>query len=351
MPTNVEIKARVDDLDAMRRRAAALADDGPHELVQDDTFFRCADGRLKLRVFPDGLGELIFYRRADAHGPRVCDYRIARTPDPEALRASLAAAWGEAGRVHKRRTLYRAGRTRIHLDRVEGLGDFLELEVVLADGEPVERGREEAHRLMTALGVDPERCVDVAYVDLLSRRGAASGERPAVAASGERPAVAASGPALATVTLRSGASVAVRPFAREDTEAVIALWQRCGLTRPWNDPTRDIERKLGVQPHLFVVAHDAHRVVGAVMAGYDGHRGWVNYLAVCPSLRGQGLGAALMRHVEQGLRALGCPKVNLQIRTGNAAVRAFYESLGYAVDDAFSMGRRLIPDVPQSPAG
>jgi len=95
MPTNVEIKARVDDLDAMRRRAAALSDDGPHELVQDDTFFRCADGRLKLRVFPDGQGELIFYRRADTHGPRVCDYRIARIPDPEALRASLAAAWGK----------------------------------------------------------------------------------------------------------------------------------------------------------------------------------------------------------------------------------------------------------------
>lgn len=179
MAQNVEIKARVDDLGALAARAAALADRGPIDLAQDDTFFPAPNGRLKLRAHSTGDGELIFYRRADQAGPRESFYVVAPTASPDALREALSLALGDAGRVRKRRTLYLVGRTRVHLDRVEGLGDFVELEVVLADGEAPEAGVGEAHRLMAALGIAPERLVEEAYVDLLARRAAASGSRPA----------------------------------------------------------------------------------------------------------------------------------------------------------------------------
>ena len=140
---------------------------------------------------------------------------------------------------------------------------------------------------------------------------------------------------------------AIRPFRREDTEPVVALWRAAGLVVPWNDPYRDIERKLTVQPELFLVAEDdAGAVVGVAMVGYDGHRGWVNYLAVDASRRGEGLGAAIMAEAERLLVERGCPKLNLQVRSTNAGVIAFYRSLGYQVDDVTSLGKRLIPDVP-----
>ncbi len=136
----------------------------------------------------------------------------------------------------------------------------------------------------------------------------------------------------------------IRPFVPADTDAVIALWQRCGLVRPWNDPRKDIARKLQVQPDLFLVGVREGRVVAAVMAGYDGHRGWINYLAVEPALQRGGLGQAMMAEAERGLRALGCAKVNLQVWRGNLAVMAFYSRLGYAEDDVISMGKRLEVD-------
>ncbi len=137
----------------------------------------------------------------------------------------------------------------------------------------------------------------------------------------------------------------IRPFTRADTEPVVALWEACGLVRPWNDPRRDIERKLTVQPELFLVAVDQDdRVVGAGMAGFDGHRGRVNYLAVEPVLQGSGLGRAFMAAFEQRLAAMGCPKLNLQVRAGNEQVLGFYEALGYAPDHTVSLGKRLIPD-------
>jgi len=137
----------------------------------------------------------------------------------------------------------------------------------------------------------------------------------------------------------------IRPFEPDDTEAVVALWESCGLVRPWNDPRRDIARKLSVQPELFLVATDDRgAVVGAGMAGFDGHRGWVNYLAVRPDLQGGGLGRALMAEFERSLTAMGCPKLNLQVRAGNERVIGFYESLGYADDRTVSLGKRLIPD-------
>lgn len=143
----------------------------------------------------------------------------------------------------------------------------------------------------------------------------------------------------------------IRQFTPADTEAVVAVWESCGLVRPWNDPRRDIARKLTVQPELFLVATDAPvgsdrpAVVAAAMAGFDGHRGWVNYLAVRPDLQGSGLGRAFMAEFERLLTDLGCPKLNLQVRAGNERVIGFYESLGYTDDRTVSMGKRLIPDV------
>jgi ribosomal protein S18 acetylase RimI-like enzyme len=136
----------------------------------------------------------------------------------------------------------------------------------------------------------------------------------------------------------------VRPFADGDEDAVVALWQAAGLTRPWNDPRRDIARKKQVQRELFLVAEDAGAVVGTAMAGYDGHRGWVYYLAVAPDRQRGGLGGTLMAEVEARLLALGCPKVNVQIRSGSGTVAAFYDRLGYAPDAATGLGKRLIPD-------
>jgi len=167
MPRNIEIKARVDDLAAIGAVAAALADRGPFEIVQDDTFFRCDRGRLKLRSFPDGTGELIFYRRADERGPKTSFYVRAPTSAPDALRDALALAHGEAGRVRKHRTLFVVGRTRVHLDSVEGLGSFVELEVVMDDGDEAAAAIQEAHDLMGRLGIAPSQLVVGAYVDMM----------------------------------------------------------------------------------------------------------------------------------------------------------------------------------------
>lgn len=136
----------------------------------------------------------------------------------------------------------------------------------------------------------------------------------------------------------------IRPYRPSDEAAVIGLWQAAGLTRPWNDPKRDIERKLTVQPELFLVVEDAGVLVATAMIGYDGHRGWVNYLAVAESHRRRGLGRLLMAEAERALTGRGCPKLNLQVRSSNTEVLAFYARLGYAQDDAVSFGRRLIPD-------
>ena len=167
MPRNIEIKARVSDFAGLERRASLLADSGPEAIFQDDTFFACRTGRLKLRDFGNGRGELIFYQRADETGPKTSYYRIARTDDPESLRRVLLEAYGSPGRVIKQRTLYLVGRTRIHLDRVEGLGDFMELEVVLGEHETPEQDLAEAQRLMGELGIEPGSLVEGAYLDLL----------------------------------------------------------------------------------------------------------------------------------------------------------------------------------------
>lgn len=170
MARNIEIKARIDSIDGLRQVAAALADGEPVEIWQDDTFFNCALGRLKLRTFVDGTAQLVFYRRADTQGPKESFYEIAPSHAPEALRETLTLAYGSAGRVKKQRSLLMVGRTRIHLDRVDGLGDFIELEVVLGEHESAEDGVREAHRIMAALGIQATQLVEGAYLDLLAKQ-------------------------------------------------------------------------------------------------------------------------------------------------------------------------------------
>jgi len=172
MARNVEIKAYIESVEALAPRVAAIADQGPIEIYQDDTFFVCDSGRLKLRAFSREKGELIFYRRANRQGPKESFYLRSPTSAPDTLRESLTLAYGQAGRVEKRRTLFLVGRTRVHLDRVVGLGHFIELEVVLEENEPTEVGVQEARELMTRLGIESSQLIEDAYVDLLARREA-----------------------------------------------------------------------------------------------------------------------------------------------------------------------------------
>lgn len=136
----------------------------------------------------------------------------------------------------------------------------------------------------------------------------------------------------------------IRCYRPDDEQTVIRLWERCGLIRPWNDPRKDIERKLSEQPELFLVGQHGADVIATAMAGFDGHRGWVYYLAVAPEQRGKSHGRQLMQAVERLLLARGCPKLNLQVRASNQDVLAFYRKLGYVQDDVVSLGRRLVED-------
>jgi ribosomal protein S18 acetylase RimI-like enzyme len=138
--------------------------------------------------------------------------------------------------------------------------------------------------------------------------------------------------------------IAVRTYSAQDQLAVIDLWDRCGLLRPWNNPVKDISRKLRANSDWFIVAVVRDKIVGSIMIGYEGHRGWINYLAVDPSLRRQGVGRRLMEQAEELLRNAGCPKINLQIRSANKEAADFYASLGYLQDDVISLGKRLDPD-------
>ncbi len=136
----------------------------------------------------------------------------------------------------------------------------------------------------------------------------------------------------------------IRIFRESDRPAVIELWQRCDLVVPWNDPDKDIDRKLQQGADLFLVGIRGNRLVASLMGGYEGHRAWVNYLAVHPNCRRQGLAKQMMDAFEKRVLALGCPKINLQVRETNASVLAFYKALGYQVDASVSLGKRLIAD-------
>jgi predicted adenylyl cyclase CyaB len=170
MSRNIEIKARIDSVETFAAKAASLADEGPIEIAQDDTFFCCDSGRLKLRTFSGETGELIYYRRPNQLGPKESFYVISPTSAPDSLREALSLAYGQVGRVRKHRVLFLVGRTRVHVDTVEQLGNFLELEVVLADDEPPDAGVREARELMGKFDVKPHQLIDDAYVDLLARQ-------------------------------------------------------------------------------------------------------------------------------------------------------------------------------------
>ena len=136
----------------------------------------------------------------------------------------------------------------------------------------------------------------------------------------------------------------IRTFQMGDEETVIELWRRCDLVVPWNDPHRDIARKMAVQPDLFLVGTLENRVVATLMAGYDGHRGWLNYLAVDLNWQRCGFGRLLVEEAELRLEKLRCPKINLQVRATNAAVIGFYRALGFQLEDTLSLGKRLEND-------
>lgn len=170
MARNIEVKAKVADLQAVEALARAVADQGPFELRQDDTFFACPTGRLKLRQLAADEGQLIYYERADVPGPKLSTYYIAPTHDPAALRDTLGRALPVIGRVRKRRRLYLAGTTRIHLDEVEGLGTFVELEVLLAGQDDAVAGERIAAGLLRSLGIPAADLVEGAYLDLMGAR-------------------------------------------------------------------------------------------------------------------------------------------------------------------------------------
>lgn len=142
----------------------------------------------------------------------------------------------------------------------------------------------------------------------------------------------------------------LRSFAESDTRAVVALWRECGLVHPHNDPHKDIARKLRVRPDLFLVGVIGDAIIASVMIGYEGHRGWINYLAVSPAHQKQGYGRLLIEEAERRLRIEGCPKINLQVRTTNTGVLEFYRAVGYRQDEVVSMGKRLEQDHPRASA-
>lgn len=172
MPANIEVKARARDFEGIRSRAEKLSDIPVQVIPQEDIFFHTEKGRLKLRILGPEHSQLIYYTRPDQEGPKRSDYHITRSPDPGNLKRVLELAYGIRGIVRKTRYLYLVGQTRVHVDDVEGLGRFMELEVVLEEGQSDAEGQKIAEDLMTALGVERDDLIDGAYMDLLEKPSA-----------------------------------------------------------------------------------------------------------------------------------------------------------------------------------
>ncbi len=169
MPVNIEIKARVHDFEALRRIAEQITDTPCQVIPQEDTFFNCQQGRLKLRELGPQRGQLVYYLRPDVAGPKHSDYKIFDTGNPSQLKLLLSQAYGVRGVISKVRYLYMVGQTRIHLDDVKGLGKFMELEVVLHPGQADAEGQAIAEELMQRLGLLPGDLIDTAYMDMLEK--------------------------------------------------------------------------------------------------------------------------------------------------------------------------------------
>ena len=170
MPSNIEIKARARDFEEIRRHAESLSDTSVEVIPQEDIFFNTEKGRLKLRVLALNRGQLIYYTRPDQEGPKRSEYHIYETFDPENLKRVLELAYGIRGVVRKTRYLYLVGQTRVHLDDVEGLGQFMELEVVMEEGQSDSEGQAIAEDLMGRLGVERGDLLEGAYMDLLENQ-------------------------------------------------------------------------------------------------------------------------------------------------------------------------------------
>jgi len=166
MPENVEIKARAHDFDRQRSLASLLCGQAGEKILQRDTFYNVPQGRLKLREFGDGSGELIHYHRPDDRQAKLSDYALSKVAAPEALNVVLSKALSLAGEVRKERCLYLHGQTRIHFDRVDGLGEFIELEVVMRSGQPISEGQQIVADLMERLEIAEEDLIAEAYIDL-----------------------------------------------------------------------------------------------------------------------------------------------------------------------------------------
>jgi len=169
LPSNIEIKARARNFEQIRSRAETMSDTPVQIIPQEDIFFNVEKGRLKLRILKPDQSQLIYYTRPDQDRPKRSDYHITRSSDPQNLRRVLELAYGIRGVVRKTRYLYLVGQTRIHLDDVEGLGQFMELEVVLEDGQSDADGQKIAEDLISALGVESEDLIEGAYMDLLEK--------------------------------------------------------------------------------------------------------------------------------------------------------------------------------------
>ena len=139
-------------------------------------------------------------------------------------------------------------------------------------------------------------------------------------------------------------NITIRPYSETDLNSIVSLWEICELSRPWNDPVKDIERKLTVQRELFLLLEKDGEILGSVMGGYDGHRGSVNYLGIHPDHKNEGLGKLLMNRIEEKLIKIGCPKINLMVRNSNLDVQEFYRVIGYEEQGVIVFGKRLIPD-------
>jgi len=174
MSKNIEIKARIKDKRALEARVVRIADSGPEEITQEDVFFNTTHGRLKLRIFDEDGGELIYYERENQAGPKVSSYSRLLTDRPRDIQEMLTNACGIRGIVRKQRRLYLVGNTRIHLDEVEGLGAFVELEVVLAPDQEPSAGQKVAEELMNRLRIRKTDLVDCAYLDLVLQQAAAA---------------------------------------------------------------------------------------------------------------------------------------------------------------------------------
>ena len=323
---NVEIKARASDFERQLSKAAELCDAGPERILQQDTFFQCEKGRLKLRRFSESEGELIFYERPDDAGPAESRYMRSPTGDPGSLKELLARSLGTLGSVVKTRTIFLVGRSRLHFDEVEGLGRFIEIEVVLQPGEGREAGVAVARRLIDDLGISEDDLVDRAYIDLLPRAAEVEAER----GEGRGP----EGGTMPSIQVRdmdpeTEYYVSTCTHVKESEETDAAAAERLSFLRETYD--RGVRAKVALEDgkplgFLFVMPIELcpWGPLGANLAS-------VPCLFVAPDGTGKGAGAALLEAAEEEARRQGLLGVVLQAYHWDFwfMPASYYEKHGY----------------------